>query len=210
MPLTVLATRETLYLLREDHQWRKNSLPTNENKEACSGSVAVLETLPISCVSSVLLWPSDQCRMDIKLYDEVRMISHHASASASSRENSCRSKLRLSASERTEELKMSLVWFRTSILFFFFRVTLSCSRSKPPGSRGIIRHEKMQTLPRVESNNECTTALLVMYLGSNCSSQEHVLAYIWFFFAWIVPINLGKQTNSTLVFWQISPSRAVG
>lgn len=71
MPLTVLATRETLYLLREDHQWRKNSLTANENKEPYSGSVTVLETQPISCVSSVLLWPSDQSRMDIKLYDET-------------------------------------------------------------------------------------------------------------------------------------------
>lgn len=69
-PLTVLATRETLYLLQEDHQWCKN--PNNtENNEASSGSVDILETLPISCVSSVNLWPSDQCRMDIKLYDET-------------------------------------------------------------------------------------------------------------------------------------------
>ncbi|XP_013876160.1 serine/threonine-protein kinase 11-interacting protein isoform X2 [Austrofundulus limnaeus] len=71
MPVTVLATRETLYLLEEDHQWRKNSLTSNENNESCSGSVTVLETLPISCVSSVLLWPADQCRMDVKLYDET-------------------------------------------------------------------------------------------------------------------------------------------
>ncbi|XP_042368999.1 serine/threonine-protein kinase 11-interacting protein isoform X2 [Plectropomus leopardus] len=73
MPLTVLATRETLYLLREDHQWRKtsNSLTVNENKEPNSGSVTILETLPISCVSSVHLWPSDECRMDFKLYDET-------------------------------------------------------------------------------------------------------------------------------------------
>uniref|UniRef100_A0A665WJU4 Uncharacterized protein n=1 Tax=Echeneis naucrates TaxID=173247 RepID=A0A665WJU4_ECHNA len=73
-PLTVLATRETLYLLREDHQWTKSSnSPTEDgNKEACdSGSFAVLETLPISCVSSVQLWPSHQCRIDLKLYDEV-------------------------------------------------------------------------------------------------------------------------------------------
>ncbi|XP_051283900.1 serine/threonine-protein kinase 11-interacting protein isoform X2 [Dicentrarchus labrax] len=72
-PLTVLATRETLYLLREDHQWSKsfNSLTVNENKEPNSGSVTILETLPISCVSSVHLWPSDPCRMDIQLYDET-------------------------------------------------------------------------------------------------------------------------------------------
>ncbi|XP_029373296.1 serine/threonine-protein kinase 11-interacting protein isoform X2 [Echeneis naucrates] len=73
-PLTVLATRETLYLLREDHQWTKSSnSPTEDgNKEACdSGSFAVLETLPISCVSSVQLWPSHQCRIDLKLYDET-------------------------------------------------------------------------------------------------------------------------------------------
>nr|XP_046238382.1 serine/threonine-protein kinase 11-interacting protein isoform X4 [Scatophagus argus] len=72
-PLTVLATRETLYLLREDHQWRKSSdgLTVTENKQSSSGSVTVLESLPISCVSSVLLWPSDQCRMDFKLYDET-------------------------------------------------------------------------------------------------------------------------------------------
>nr|XP_040031616.1 serine/threonine-protein kinase 11-interacting protein isoform X2 [Gasterosteus aculeatus aculeatus] len=72
-PLTVLATRETLYLLREDHQWRKSSssLTGNESQDPNSGSVSVLETLPISCVSSVHLWPSHQCRMDIKLYDET-------------------------------------------------------------------------------------------------------------------------------------------
>ncbi|KAK6325470.1 hypothetical protein J4Q44_G00048120 [Coregonus suidteri] len=72
-PLTVLATRETLYLLNEDHQWSK-SLPhpsANENGEPCSGRVTVQETQPISCVSSVHLWSSDPCRMDIKLYDEI-------------------------------------------------------------------------------------------------------------------------------------------
>uniref|UniRef100_A0A674B741 Serine/threonine-protein kinase 11-interacting protein n=1 Tax=Salmo trutta TaxID=8032 RepID=A0A674B741_SALTR len=72
-PLTVLATRETLYLLNEDHQWSKSlSHPSaNENGEPCSGHVTVQETQPISCVSSVHLWSSDPCRMDIKLYDEI-------------------------------------------------------------------------------------------------------------------------------------------
>jgi len=74
MPLTVLVTRETLYLLREDHQWRRSSIspPAEERPEPSSGGVAVLETLPISCVSAVHLWPSDWRRMDIQLYDEVR------------------------------------------------------------------------------------------------------------------------------------------
>lgn len=67
-PQTVLATRETLYLLEEDHQWRKTGPAEGE---LSSGSAAVLETLPISCVSSVLLWPSDPFRMDLKLYDET-------------------------------------------------------------------------------------------------------------------------------------------
>ncbi|TNN70296.1 Serine/threonine-protein kinase 11-interacting protein [Liparis tanakae] len=73
MPLTVLATRETLYLLREDHQWRRSSggLPAEEQPEPSSGGVAVLETLPISCVSAVHLWPSDRRRMDVQLYDET-------------------------------------------------------------------------------------------------------------------------------------------
>lgn len=72
-PLTILATRETLYLLEEDHQWRKSSssAAVNANKEASSGGVTVLDTLPLSCVSSVHLWPSDECRMDIQLYDEA-------------------------------------------------------------------------------------------------------------------------------------------
>uniref|UniRef100_A0A667WIT5 Serine/threonine-protein kinase 11-interacting protein n=1 Tax=Myripristis murdjan TaxID=586833 RepID=A0A667WIT5_9TELE len=72
-PLTVLATRETLYLLNEDHQWRKSSpnLTANENADPCSGTVTILETQPISCVSSVHLWPSDPCRMNMKLYDET-------------------------------------------------------------------------------------------------------------------------------------------
>ncbi|XP_046886845.1 serine/threonine-protein kinase 11-interacting protein [Hypomesus transpacificus] len=72
-PLTVLATRETLYLLNEDHQWSK-SLPNplaNENGEPCSGRVTVQETQPISCVSSVLLWSCDPCKVDIQLYDEI-------------------------------------------------------------------------------------------------------------------------------------------
>ena len=74
-PLTVLATRETLYLLNEDHQWSK-SLPhpsANENGEPCSGRVTVQETQPISCVSSVHLWSTAPCTMHIKLYDEVRL-----------------------------------------------------------------------------------------------------------------------------------------
>ncbi|KAM4710642.1 serine/threonine-protein kinase 11-interacting protein isoform 2-T2 [Anableps anableps] len=71
LPQTVLATRETLYLLEEDHQWRRSGSAATGDGDACSGSVAVLETLPISCVSSVLLWPPDQLRMDIKLYDET-------------------------------------------------------------------------------------------------------------------------------------------
>uniref|UniRef100_UPI0037E8D0BE serine/threonine-protein kinase 11-interacting protein n=1 Tax=Semicossyphus pulcher TaxID=241346 RepID=UPI0037E8D0BE len=72
-PLTVLATRETLYLLKEDHQWTKSPKgpAENESKEPSSGSVTVLETQSISCVSSVHLWPSDQCRVDIQLYDET-------------------------------------------------------------------------------------------------------------------------------------------
>lgn len=72
-PLTVLATKETIFLLREDHQWRKSTsdYTANDNSEPSSGGVTVLETLPISCVSSVMLWPTDACRMDIKLYDET-------------------------------------------------------------------------------------------------------------------------------------------
>lgn len=72
-PLTVLATRETLHLLREDHQWRKSAAEpaANGSEELCSGGMTVLETLPISCVSSISLPTSDPCRMDIKLYDET-------------------------------------------------------------------------------------------------------------------------------------------
>ncbi|XP_037135312.1 serine/threonine-protein kinase 11-interacting protein isoform X2 [Syngnathus acus] len=74
-PTTVLATRETLYLLSEDHQWAKNtkqSAAVDGTQEPSSGSFSVLETLPISCVSSVHLWPDEQRRMDIKLYDETQ------------------------------------------------------------------------------------------------------------------------------------------
>ncbi|XP_057685959.1 serine/threonine-protein kinase 11-interacting protein [Corythoichthys intestinalis] len=75
VPMTVLATRETLYLLSEDHQWGKGTNhPTtlNDSLTQSSGSFSVLETLPISCVSSVHLWPNEQCRMDVKLYDETQ------------------------------------------------------------------------------------------------------------------------------------------
>ncbi|XP_011482066.1 serine/threonine-protein kinase 11-interacting protein [Oryzias latipes] len=71
-PLTVLATRETLYLLRESHQWRKGSSTAGESsEESQTGTVTVEETLPISCVSSIILWLSEPCRMDLKLYDET-------------------------------------------------------------------------------------------------------------------------------------------
>ncbi|XP_063067604.1 serine/threonine-protein kinase 11-interacting protein [Engraulis encrasicolus] len=72
VPVTVLATRETLYMLDEDHQWSKSQQqPTNENAETDSGRVTVRETQPISCVSSVQLFSSNACRLDVKLYDEV-------------------------------------------------------------------------------------------------------------------------------------------
>lgn len=72
--MTILATRENLYLLEEDHQWRKGSnSPTGDENGPSSGSVAVLESLPISCVSSVHVWPSDPCRLDIRLYDEASL-----------------------------------------------------------------------------------------------------------------------------------------
>ncbi|CAL9698361.1 unnamed protein product [Knipowitschia caucasica] len=72
-PLTILATRETLYLLREDHQWRKSAADptTNGSVEHSSGGVTVLEIRPISCVSFMMLPPTDSCRVDIRLYDEV-------------------------------------------------------------------------------------------------------------------------------------------
>ena len=79
-PLTVLVTKETLYLLDEDHQWCKSpaTLEANESVEPSSGAAIVLESQPISCVSSAKLWPSDACRMDIQLYDEVRTVTSSA------------------------------------------------------------------------------------------------------------------------------------
>ncbi|XP_030639233.1 LOW QUALITY PROTEIN: serine/threonine-protein kinase 11-interacting protein [Chanos chanos] len=71
--VTVLVTRETLYLLDEDHQWSKSRPePTaNEDGQTCVGRVTIRETQPISCVSSIGLTSSDPCRVDIKLYDEM-------------------------------------------------------------------------------------------------------------------------------------------
>ncbi|XP_022531059.2 serine/threonine-protein kinase 11-interacting protein [Astyanax mexicanus] len=71
--VTVLATREMLCLLDEDHQWSKShSDPTNgEEGQTSSGRVTVRETQPISCVSSIHLFSSDPCLVDIKLYDEM-------------------------------------------------------------------------------------------------------------------------------------------
>ncbi|XP_036426448.1 serine/threonine-protein kinase 11-interacting protein isoform X3 [Colossoma macropomum] len=71
--VTVLATREMLCLLDEDHQWSKsNSEPTGSKEgHMCSGRVTVREMQPISCVSSIRLFSSDPCLMEIKLYDEM-------------------------------------------------------------------------------------------------------------------------------------------
>lgn len=66
-PVSVLATKEMLFLLDEDYQWRKSQPEGQTN----SGKVTVQETQPISCVSSVQLFSSDPCRVDLKLYDEM-------------------------------------------------------------------------------------------------------------------------------------------
>uniref|UniRef100_A0A8C7NG86 Serine/threonine-protein kinase 11-interacting protein n=1 Tax=Oncorhynchus mykiss TaxID=8022 RepID=A0A8C7NG86_ONCMY len=74
-----LKSISTTRLNPQHHLWYElprfiKSLPhpsANENGEPCSGRVTVQETQPISCVSSVHLWSSDPCRMDIKLYDEI-------------------------------------------------------------------------------------------------------------------------------------------
>lgn len=65
--VSVLATKEMLFLLDEDHQWSK-SQPEGQTS---SGQVTVQETQPISCVSSIHLFSSDPCRVDLKLYDEM-------------------------------------------------------------------------------------------------------------------------------------------
>ncbi|XP_026801367.2 serine/threonine-protein kinase 11-interacting protein [Pangasianodon hypophthalmus] len=71
--VTVLATQETLFLLDEDHQWSKSCsrLAANEEAQTTSGQVTVREMQPISCVSSILLFSSDPCQVDIQLYDEL-------------------------------------------------------------------------------------------------------------------------------------------
>ncbi|KAJ8247044.1 hypothetical protein GJAV_G00258140 [Gymnothorax javanicus] len=72
-PVTVLATQETLYLLNEDHQWRK-TLPeatTSDNPPISSEKIVVQENQPISCVSSVHLFAYDPCRVNFNIYDEV-------------------------------------------------------------------------------------------------------------------------------------------
>ncbi|KAJ8004133.1 hypothetical protein DPEC_G00155610 [Dallia pectoralis] len=118
-PLTVLATRETLYLLMEDHQWNK-SLPNtsaNESAEPCSGHFSVQETQPISSVSSVHLWSSDPCRIDLKLYDEIakeeKMWSLH--------------------SDGAELIQGLLVWVRTQWeKMFGVKLTTSTSQGLTP------------------------------------------------------------------------------
>ncbi|XP_076872109.1 serine/threonine-protein kinase 11-interacting protein isoform X2 [Brachyhypopomus gauderio] len=71
--VTVLATRDTLCLLDEDHQWskRQSELQADEAGQTSSARVTVREIQPISCVSSILLSSSDPCQVDIKLYDEM-------------------------------------------------------------------------------------------------------------------------------------------
>ncbi|KAJ3584332.1 hypothetical protein NHX12_014828 [Muraenolepis orangiensis] len=76
-PLTVLVTKETLYLLVEDHQWCKGPSGNgpdggdNGGEGPSTGAATILESRPISCVSSAGLWPLDACRIDIQLYDET-------------------------------------------------------------------------------------------------------------------------------------------
>ncbi|XP_077055298.1 serine/threonine-protein kinase 11-interacting protein [Siphateles boraxobius] len=65
--MSVLATKEMLFLLDEDHQWSKSQ---PEGKMS-SGKVTVQETQPISCLSSIHLFSSNPCQVDLKLYDEM-------------------------------------------------------------------------------------------------------------------------------------------
>ncbi|CAM4622637.1 unnamed protein product [Leuciscus chuanchicus] len=65
--VSVLATKEMLFLLDEDHQWSKSQ----PEGQMSSGKVTVQETQPISCLSSVHLFSSNPCQVDLKLYDEM-------------------------------------------------------------------------------------------------------------------------------------------
>uniref|UniRef100_A0A671LIT8 Serine/threonine-protein kinase 11-interacting protein n=1 Tax=Sinocyclocheilus anshuiensis TaxID=1608454 RepID=A0A671LIT8_9TELE len=65
--VSVLATKEMLFLLDEDHQWSKSQPEGQMN----SGKVTVQETQPISSVSSINLFSSHPCQVDLKLYDEM-------------------------------------------------------------------------------------------------------------------------------------------
>lgn len=70
--MTVLATQESLFLLDEDHQWSKSySKLASEEAQNTSRQVTIREMQPISYVSSILLFSSDPCQVDIQLYDEV-------------------------------------------------------------------------------------------------------------------------------------------
>ncbi|TRY90331.1 hypothetical protein DNTS_015226 [Danionella cerebrum] len=63
--VSVLATKEMLFLLKEDHQWSK------AQGQQGSGRMAIHDSQPISCVSSIHLFSSNPCRMDLIFYDEI-------------------------------------------------------------------------------------------------------------------------------------------
>ncbi|KAK3557083.1 hypothetical protein QTP70_024751, partial [Hemibagrus guttatus] len=70
--VTVLATQESLFLLDEDHQWSKScSKLANQEAHNTSRQVTIREMQPISYVSSILLFSSDPCQVNIQLYDEL-------------------------------------------------------------------------------------------------------------------------------------------
>ncbi|XP_056315714.1 serine/threonine-protein kinase 11-interacting protein [Danio aesculapii] len=65
--VSVLATKDMLFLLDEDHQWSKSQ----PEGQISSGTVTIQETQPISCVSSIHLFSSNPCKVELKLYDEM-------------------------------------------------------------------------------------------------------------------------------------------
>nr|XP_005991831.1 PREDICTED: serine/threonine-protein kinase 11-interacting protein [Latimeria chalumnae] len=71
--VTLLATRSTLYLLEEDHQWRKSSSTgeANGSEEPEEEMAKIQETQLISSVSSVHLYQSAPCDIKLKLYNET-------------------------------------------------------------------------------------------------------------------------------------------
>lgn len=74
-PVTLIVTGSTLYLLEESHQWMYSPPHTSDAGsqygDPSGGAACLKDKQPISCISSLHVFRTADCHLQIRLYDET-------------------------------------------------------------------------------------------------------------------------------------------